>query len=51
MEIYDEEDLSEYERERQRNIISNYEFMRDCGKNILYQRECKLISIKFSVSR
>lgn len=32
MEIYDEEDLSSYEIERQRNIISNYEFMKSCGK-------------------
>ena len=34
MEIYDEEDLSSYEIERQRNIISNYEFMKSCGKFI-----------------
>lgn len=31
MEIYDEEDLTDYERERQRNIVSNYEFMQNCG--------------------
>ena len=44
MEIYDEEDLSEYERERQRNIISNYEFMRDCGKNIFFSEFVFVIS-------
>ncbi len=32
MEIYDEDTLNEYEIQRQRNIISNYEFMKSCGK-------------------
>eukprot|EP00794_Sanderia_malayensis_P019464 gene19464-21387_t len=31
MEIYDEDTLTEYEMKRQRNIISNYEFMKSCG--------------------
>ena len=31
MEIYDEEDLSAFELQRQRNIIKNYEFMIACG--------------------
>ena len=34
MEIYDEDQLTEYEKIRQRNIIDNYEFMKSCGKCI-----------------
>merc|ERR1712168_934266 len=31
VEIYDEETLTEFELNRQRNIIKNYEFMKACG--------------------
>ena len=32
VEIYDEDTLTEFELNRQRNIIKNYEFMKACGK-------------------
>ena len=32
MEIYDWETLTEFETNRQKNIIRNYEFMKACGK-------------------
>ena len=32
MEIFDEEDLTPFELQRQKNIIRNYEFMKSCGK-------------------
>ena len=31
MDIHDEEDLTPFEVERQRNIIRNYEFLKSCG--------------------
>ena len=31
MEIYDEDTLNEFELQRQKNIIKNYEFMKACG--------------------
>ena len=34
MEIYDEDQLTEYEVIRQRNIIANYEYMKSCGRFI-----------------
>lgn len=39
MEIYEEDQLTEYEVIRQRNIIANYEYMKSCGmlKNLLEQ--------------
>ena len=33
MEIYEEDQLTEYEIIRQRNIIANYEFMKSCGES------------------
>ena len=35
VEIYDEETLTEFELNRQRNIIKNYEFMKACGKYLI----------------
>ena len=36
MEIYDEDTLNEFELQRQKNIIKNYEFMKACGKDRFY---------------
>ena len=36
LEIYDEDTLNEFELKRQNNIIRNYEFMRACGKNVMF---------------
>ena len=33
VEIYDEDTLTEFELNRQRNIIKNFEFMKACGKS------------------
>ncbi|XP_065050970.1 zinc finger protein 678-like isoform X2 [Rhopilema esculentum] len=48
MEICDEEELTEYEIIRQRNIIHNYEFMKSCGlpvKPLLYVKRKKVENV------
>ena len=36
IEVFDENDLCEFEKRRQRNILANRDFMMECGNYFLY---------------